>query len=42
MRRTARRINYKAAAFYVWTLAAMAFIFTNIIVKFTALGVIQW
>lgn len=33
MRRTARRINYKAAAFYAWAVALLIYIATNAIAK---------
>lgn len=38
MRRTrvVRRLNYKAAAFYVWVLAMLAFVTTNAMVKIAA------
>lgn len=32
--RTVRRLNYKAAAFYVWVLAMMAFVVSNAAAKF--------
>lgn len=34
--RTVRRVNYAAAAFYVWVLAMLVFIATNAIVKVMA------
>lgn len=34
--RTVRRVNYTAAAFYVWVLAMLVFIATNAIVKVMA------
>lgn len=39
MRRTrvVRRLNYKAAAFYMWVLAMVVFVATNAAVKIAAL-----
>lgn len=34
--RTIKRLNYKAAAFYVWVLAMLAFVATNAAVKIAA------
>ena len=36
--RTVRRVNYAAAAFYVYVLAMLVFIITNAAAKFAALG----
>lgn len=35
--RTVRRVNYAAAAFYVWLLAMLTFVVTNAVVKVMAL-----
>ena len=35
--RTVRRINYAAAAFYVWVMVALVIVITNVMVKVMAL-----